>query len=156
MNRSGLIIALAVAAVTGLVFGLYPQLDLAIARHFHDYIDISRNAFAWRISPPLMLARNLGLWVGTILIAPSVAALIVKLVVPQWKMFISGRAIVFLIATLVLEPTLYFGDTQPPTRSSPPVDRPSARLPRLGTSMKARVCARSNTPGLQWQQLRRP
>ena len=106
MNRSGLIIALAVAAVTGLVFGLYPQLDLAIARHFHDYIDISRNAFAWRISPPLMLARNLGLWVGTVLVAPAVCALVIKLILPRNKMLISGRAIVFLIATLALAPGL--------------------------------------------------
>jgi membrane-associated PAP2 superfamily phosphatase len=92
--------------VTGLLFGLYPQLDLAVARHFHDYIDPSHNAFAWRISSPLMLARNIGLWVGTVLIAPSVAALIVKLIMPQRKMFVSGRAIVFLIATLVLAPGL--------------------------------------------------
>jgi lipid A 4'-phosphatase len=106
MNRTGLIIALAIAAVTGLAFGLYPQLDLRIAQHFHDYIDASHNVFAWRISPPLMLARNVGLWVGTVLIAPAVAALVVKLILPERKMLISGRAIVFLITTLALAPGL--------------------------------------------------
>ena len=31
MNRTGLIIALAIAAVVGAVFAIYPQLDVAIA-----------------------------------------------------------------------------------------------------------------------------
>ena len=106
MNRTGLIIALVIAVVAGLAFGLYPQLDLRIAQYFHDQTDPSHHVFAWRVYPPLMLARNVGLWVGTILMAPSVAALIVKLILPQRKMFVSGRAIVFLIATLALAPGL--------------------------------------------------
>jgi len=106
MNRTGLIIALTVAVVVGVLFGIYPQLDLRVAAHFHDYIDESHNAFAWRIYPPLMLVRNIGLWVGTILIAPSIVALVVKLILPQSKMLISGRAIVFLITTMALGPGL--------------------------------------------------
>jgi membrane-associated PAP2 superfamily phosphatase len=106
MNRTGLIIALAIAAVFGVAFGVFPALDLAVARHFHDYVDASGNVFAWRIYPPLMQARNVGLWVGTVLVAPAVTALVVKLVLPRRKMFISGRAIVFLIATLALAPGL--------------------------------------------------
>jgi lipid A 4'-phosphatase len=106
MNRTGLIIALAIAAVTGLVFGLYPALDLAVSRYFYGFVDSSHNVFAWRISPPLMLARNVGLWIGTVLVAPAVAALVVKLVLPRRKIFISGRAVVFLIATLALAPGL--------------------------------------------------
>jgi membrane-associated PAP2 superfamily phosphatase len=106
MNRTGLIIALAIAAVVGLAFGLFPELDLRVARHFYGYIDASHNAFAWRIYPPLMAARNIGLWVGTLLIAPAVVALVVKLILPRRKMLISGRAVVFLIATLALAPGL--------------------------------------------------
>jgi lipid A 4'-phosphatase len=106
MNRTGLIIALAITVMTGLLFGLFPQLDLAVARHFHGYIDANHNAFAWRIYPPLMQARNAGLWIGTVLVAPAVAALLVKLVLPRRKMFISARAAVFLIATLALAPGL--------------------------------------------------
>jgi len=106
MNRAGLIIALVIAAMTGLVFGIYPQLDLIVAQHFHDYIDASRNAFAWRISPPLMLARDAGIWIVTALVAPAVGALIIKLLLPRRKMLISGRAIVFLTATLALAPGL--------------------------------------------------
>jgi membrane-associated PAP2 superfamily phosphatase len=106
MNRTGLIVALAIAAVAGLAFGLFPKLDLRVARHFYDYADASHNVFAWRIYPPLMMARNAGLWIGTILVAPAVAALVVKLILPRRKMLISGRAAVFLIATLALAPGL--------------------------------------------------
>ena len=34
MNRTGLIVALAIAAVVGVAFGLYPQLDLMISAPF--------------------------------------------------------------------------------------------------------------------------
>lgn len=106
MNRTGLLIALAIAVLAGLVFGLYPGFDLEVARYFHGFVDRSHNMFALRIYPPLMKARDIGLWVGTILVAPAVAALIVKLLLPRRRMLISGRATVFLITTLVLAPGL--------------------------------------------------
>jgi len=34
MNRSGLIIALGLALVVGLLFGIYPELDIKLARLF--------------------------------------------------------------------------------------------------------------------------
>jgi len=71
MNRTGLTIALAVAIVTGVAFGLYPDLDLRVARHFYAVEDASHNMFAFRIYPPVMMARNLGLWVGTMLVIPA-------------------------------------------------------------------------------------
>jgi membrane-associated PAP2 superfamily phosphatase len=106
MNRTGLIVALALAVITGLLFGLFPQLDLAVSAPFHDYVDKSHNVFAWRIYRPVMLARNVGLWIGALLVAPAVVALIVKLALPRRKMLVSGRAVVFLISTLVLAPGL--------------------------------------------------
>ena len=36
MNRIGLAIALGIGAVVGVVFGVYPQLDIAIANWFYD------------------------------------------------------------------------------------------------------------------------
>ena len=106
MNRTGLLIALAIAVVAGLLFGLYPRLDLEIARYFHAFEDRSNNMFALRIYPPLMRARNIGLWVGGVLVAPAVCALITKLLLPRRRMLISGRATVFLIATMALAPGL--------------------------------------------------
>jgi lipid A 4'-phosphatase len=105
MNRTGLIIALVIAAITGVAFGLYPQLELMIAAPFHD-IARGGNNFGLRIDPPLMLARDIGLWIGVVLIAPAVAALFIKLILPRRKLLVSGRAIVFLISTLALAPGL--------------------------------------------------
>ena len=106
MNRTGLIIALCIAAVTGLVFGFYPDLDLRISRYFHEVVDGAQNSFAWRIYPPLMLARDTGLWIGTAIIVPVLAALAFKLILPKRKLLIPGRAIIFLVATLALGPGL--------------------------------------------------
>jgi lipid A 4'-phosphatase len=107
MNRTGLLIALGIAIVAGLTFGIYPDLDLRVARYFYGFIDGSNNHFAWRIYPPLMLARDAGLWIGTLLIIPVLAALIWKLILPRHKLLMSGRAILFLIATMALGPGLF-------------------------------------------------
>ncbi len=106
MNRTGLIIALVIAAVNGLALGLFPDLELSVSRHFHDVVDAGGNTFAWRIDPPLMMARDIGLWVGTAIIIPVLAALAIKLILPTRKLLIPGRAIVFLVATLALGPGL--------------------------------------------------
>ncbi len=105
MGRTGLLIALGIAAVAGLLFGFYPQLDLAVAHYFFGFKNGANN-FAWRIYPPLMIARDAGLWVGTLLIAPVLAALFWKLALPRRKLLVSGRAILFLTATLALGPGL--------------------------------------------------
>lgn len=106
MNRTGLIIALAIAAAAGLVFGLFPGLDLAISSYFYGYVDGAQNHFALRLKPWLMTARDAGLWVGTILMAPVVAAAVIKLILPRTRLLIPGRAVLFLIATMALGPGL--------------------------------------------------
>ena len=106
MNRTGLIVALSIAVVVGLVFGLYPEFDLAVAAHFHKVVDASNNAFAWRLYRPAMVARDIGLWVGTVLVAPAVLALAIKLLLPRHKLLMSGRAILFLTMTMALGPGL--------------------------------------------------
>ena len=53
-----------------------------------------------------MLARDVGIWIGALLIAPVVVALVVKFIYPKRKLLISGRAIVFLLSTLALGPGL--------------------------------------------------
>ena len=106
MNRTGLIIALVIAAVNGLVFGFFPGLELRVAQYFHDVIDAGGNVFAWRVYPPLMVARDAGLWVGTAIITPVLIALAVKFILPLRRLLIPGRAIIFLIATLALGPGL--------------------------------------------------
>ncbi len=52
----------------------------------------------WRAMP--------GFGSGTLLVAPAIVALLFKLILPRRKLLISGRAIIFLIATLALAPGL--------------------------------------------------
>jgi lipid A 4'-phosphatase len=105
MNRTGLIVVLAIAAIVGVAFGLYPELDLMLSAPFNAMV-LGGNNFAPHIYPPLMHARDIGLWVGTVLIAPAVAALLLKLILPRRKLLLSGRAILFLMATMALGPGL--------------------------------------------------
>ena len=105
MNRTGLIIALAIAVVVGVVFGLYPQLDLMISAPFNAMVRNGYN-FSPRIYPSLLLARDVGLWVGTAVIVPVVAALVLKLLLPRRRLLLSGRAILFLMTTVALGPGL--------------------------------------------------
>ena len=52
MNRTGLAIALAIGVTVGLIFGIWPQLDLELAAPFFD---ADKRAFV-RASNPFSLA----------------------------------------------------------------------------------------------------
>ncbi len=71
------------------LFGLYPELDLRISRYFYGIEDPAHNKFAFRFYPLLMRARDIGLWIGTALVAPAVAALAIKLIFPRRKLLMS-------------------------------------------------------------------
>jgi len=103
MSRRGLIIALVFAAVIGLLFGLFPQLDIEISRLFYN--PVAKN-FPLRSNSALGHVRDAASWILVLLIAPSVIALLIKLVVPRARSWISARAAIFLIATLALAPGL--------------------------------------------------
>lgn len=105
MGRTGLYIALGIGVVAGLVFALFPELDIAISRPFYDYT-IGGNHFGWRIDPLLMTARDAGLWVGTLIIVPALLALLYKIVLPRRRSLLSGRTVLFLAATMALGPGL--------------------------------------------------
>jgi lipid A 4'-phosphatase len=123
MTRNGLLIALALAALVGIVFGFYPELDMWLAGLF---LGNARLTFPLRIDPWVMAARNGGLWVVAALAAPAVIALAIKLIVPRMRLLVPGRAIVFLLATLVLAPGLVVNavlkDSWPRSR---PIDAPA-------------------------------
>jgi lipid A 4'-phosphatase len=103
MNRTGLVCALAVAAVVGVIFGLWPDLDLKLAALFYDP---DRNGF-WRATDPtFMRMRNTTIWLTTLIAVSAAAALVAKLVWPQRPMFIPGRAAVLMLVTIALGPGL--------------------------------------------------
>jgi len=103
MNRTGLKIALTIGFAAGLICAVDPQLDIDIAA-----------AFFHRDPPPILFAVNAQPWVQTtrwaarvlitLLALPGFLAIIGKLVLPERPMLISGRAALFLIATLALGP----------------------------------------------------
>jgi membrane-associated PAP2 superfamily phosphatase len=103
MNRTGLLIALALAAAVGLLFGLYPKLDLDLARPFFDP---AAGGFRASVDPVLNALRDLSRLIVTLLAAPAVVAIVGKLVLPRRSMLIPGRAAVLMVATLALAPGL--------------------------------------------------
>src|SRR3978361_1340510 len=103
MNRTGLVVALAVALVVGLIFGLYPDLDVRLARLFFG---MGNRGFGLRIDPLLMGIREAIIWLITAFAGLVAAALVIKLVLPQTRLLVPGRAVVFLLGTLALGPGL--------------------------------------------------
>jgi lipid A 4'-phosphatase len=99
MNRTGLFIALSLALVIGLIFAIYPDLDLKLAALFYDP---ATRSFPLKKNGWAALARDGAMWATWAMLAPAVVALVVKLVRPDRPLLMSGRAIVFLIATLAL------------------------------------------------------
>jgi lipid A 4'-phosphatase len=99
MNRTGLIIALSLALVVGLVFGIYPELDLKLASLFYD--EASRS-FPLKLNTLAGVARDGAMVFAWGLALPAIVALVVKLVRPDRPLLMSGRAVAFLLFTLVL------------------------------------------------------
>jgi lipid A 4'-phosphatase len=101
MNRTGLAIALAIAATVGLVFAIWPDLDLKLAAPFFD---AQRGGF-WRSHAPFYLrARDASTWLIALVAVPAALALILKFIFPQRPLRIPGRAIVLMLVTLALVP----------------------------------------------------
>jgi lipid A 4'-phosphatase len=99
MNRTGLFIALALAVVIGLLFGIHPELDLKLAALFYDPVT---KTFPLKSNMLAAIARDAAMWVSWGLALPAIIALVVKLARPERPLLMSGRAIVFLLVTLVL------------------------------------------------------
>src|SRR6516225_4461571 len=72
MNRTGLVIALAVAAAVGLVFGIWPDLDLKLAALFFDP---ERGGFWRAYNPTYLRARDAAVWLTTLVAMPASIAL---------------------------------------------------------------------------------
>ena len=103
MNRNGLLIALAIAAAVGLVFGMRPDFDLAVSALFFDP---DQKAFPLRSAASVRIIRDVAEWILILLIAPVLIALLIKLLRLRAPIPASGRAALFLIATLALAPGL--------------------------------------------------
>ncbi|MGA8902492.1 phosphatase PAP2 family protein [Bradyrhizobium sp.] len=99
MNRIGLIVALVLALVVGLLFGIYPELDLKLASLFYD---APTHLFPLKSNALAVIARDGAMWISWALALPAIIALLVKLARPDRPLLMSGRAMVFLLLTLIL------------------------------------------------------
>ena len=99
MNRTGLVIALGFALVIGLLFGIFPELDLKLAALFYDP---ATRTFPLKLDALAALARDGAMWVAWALALPALVAIVVKLVRPDRPMLIPGRTAVFLLVTILL------------------------------------------------------
>ena len=103
MNRTGLLVVLVIAAVVGIVFAVFPELDVMLASVFYQ-----GRFGGWTTiwSPWARFSRHLASWLIALIVAPAVIALIVKLLLPRRPLLLPGRAIVLMISTLALAPGL--------------------------------------------------
>jgi lipid A 4'-phosphatase len=99
MNRTGLIVALALALVVGLLFGIFPELDLKLASVFYD---APTHSFPVKSNTLAAIARDGAMWIAWAFAIPAIISLLVKLARPDRPLLISGRTIVFLLLTLIL------------------------------------------------------
>jgi lipid A 4'-phosphatase len=99
MNRTGLFVALSLALVIGLVFGIFPELDLKLASLFYDP---QTRSFPLKLDSYAGWARDGAMWIAWGIATPAIAALIIKLIRPDRPLLMSGRAIMFLLLTLTL------------------------------------------------------
>jgi lipid A 4'-phosphatase len=99
MNRTGLFIALSLALVVGLLFGIYPELDLKLAALFYDP---ATKTFPLKQNTLAAFARDGAMWIAWGFALPAIVALVAKFVRPDRRLLISGRAIFFLLLTLFL------------------------------------------------------
>lgn len=101
MTRVALLTALTIAVVVGVLFAVYPRLDIDISALFYDR---QINLFDANVQPWVMNSREAARWLITLLVAPACLAVIGKLIMPHRRMLIGGRAALFVIVTLALGP----------------------------------------------------
>jgi len=99
MNKTGLVIALAVGAVVGIVFGVFPELDLKIAALFYDP---ASHRFPMQASHLASFARDAAMWITWAFALPALVSLAVKIVLPRRRMLVSPRVTLFLTLSIVL------------------------------------------------------
>ncbi len=69
MNRSGLIIALWLALVVGLLFGIYPELDIKLAALFYD---AATRSFPLKLNTMAAFARDGAMWIAWGIALPAI------------------------------------------------------------------------------------
>ncbi|MBR1123254.1 phosphatase PAP2 family protein [Bradyrhizobium lablabi] len=99
MNRTGLFIALGLSLFVGLLFGVWPELDLKLAALFYD---AANKTFPLKVNAVAGFFRDAAMWIAWGFVLPSIVALVVKMIWPNKPLLVKGRTIVFLLVTMIL------------------------------------------------------
>lgn len=103
MNQGALYVWSASALVIGIVFGFWPELDLMLVSPFAWGREV---VFAYRDSDILNWLRDGAMWAVIAIASAAAVAVLVKRFRPMAPMLLPGRAVAFLLVTLVLGPGL--------------------------------------------------
>jgi membrane-associated PAP2 superfamily phosphatase len=103
LNRTWVFAALALGALVGIVFALFPQWDIAIARLFFDPVR-ERFPYATKALPNDL--RDLADWLVWLILIAAAGAILLKLAFPRWPMLMRPTVAVFLLVSYALGPGL--------------------------------------------------
>lgn len=105
MNRIGLAAALTIGVVVGVVFAVWPRLDVGISALFFANPPWP-GIFVINAQPWVQHVRDAARLVIALLAAPAALAVLGKVLLPRRRMLIECRAALFLALTLALGPGL--------------------------------------------------
>lgn len=103
MARGWLLSTIAVGVVLGVVFAVFPVLDLDIAGWFFN---AKAGKFTTAFSSELNTIRHALNWIPWLLVIPPVIALVIKLIFPASRMLIAPSIVIYLIGSFILGPGL--------------------------------------------------
>jgi len=101
--RGWLLSTIAVGVVLGVVFAVFPVLDLDIAGWFFN---AKAGKFTTAFSSELNTIRHALNWIPWLLVIPPVIALVIKLIFPASRMLIAPSIVIYLIGSFILGPGL--------------------------------------------------
>jgi lipid A 4'-phosphatase len=101
MNRNALYAVLAIAVVVGVVFGVYGNFDVNLSSQFFDWQSMlfPVGGQAWERQ-----SRDAARLIITAIAAVPGIAVFGKLLLPRRRMFVGGRAALFMLLTLAIGP----------------------------------------------------
>ncbi len=103
MARGWLLASVALGLFLGIVFAVYPSIDLEVAGLFFDP---QKAKFPVAYTQEWNTVREVANWIPFLLLAPAVFALLRKIVFPASKMLISPSVVIFLIGSFIIGPGL--------------------------------------------------
>jgi lipid A 4'-phosphatase len=112
----GLWVIVAIAAAAGLVFGIYPELDIFVSSLFFNE---AAEKFVSKSDPLLSVLRHVFMLVLVPVVLTSLFALVGKLALPSRPILIPGKVAMFLLITLVLGPGLLINGILKPNSGRP-------------------------------------